>query len=97
MSSMSGAASSRISLNQRSDLLCTARPRTSDPPFGSGRPAPYLNHHFAEQFRKVFAWLGDRISPRVSFLVVGDAAGALPVDAAGTACLEAAMRSTRQS
>ena len=27
------------------------KPRTSDPPFGSGRPAPYLNHQRAEQLR----------------------------------------------
>src|ERR1035438_151149 len=94
MSSMSGVVPSRISWNQRSMVLCTASPRTSDPPLGSGKPAPYLNHHFAEQLRKVLAWLGERISPRVSFLVDGAAADTIAVEAVsatGTGCGEARL------
>src|ERR1019366_4181176 len=85
MSSMSGVAPSRTRSNQRSMVLCTASPRTSDPPLGSGRPAPYLNHHLAEQLRKVLAWLGERTSPRVSFLVADVAGGALAPAATGAA------------
>src|SRR5579862_1501948 len=77
---MSGVAPSSTSLYQCSMVLCTASPRTSDPPFGSGRPAPYLNHHFAEQLRNVLAWLGERISPRVSFLVGSGVAGRIAVE-----------------
>src|ERR1035438_10003034 len=71
MSSISGVAPAIWSLNQCSMHLWTVEPRTSDPPFGSGRPAPYLNHQRAEQLRNWLACEGESRLPRVSFLAAG--------------------------
>src|ERR1039458_1473687 len=71
MSSISGVAPAIWSLNQCSMHLWTVEPRTSDPPFGSGRPAPYLNHQRAEQLRNWFACEGESRLPRVSFFAAG--------------------------
>src|ERR1035438_5044052 len=43
-------------------MRCTTMPRTSELPFGSGRPRPYLYHQRAEQSMKVRTWEGDSTS-----------------------------------
>src|SRR5450432_1019053 len=75
MSSTVAALPASCNRNQRSTVLCTAVPRQAFPPRGSGRPKPYLNHHFAEQLMNRFACEGERMPPSVSFFTATAGAG----------------------